>query len=99
MSISRSRRNTLLMLALTSCLSVPLANAQSGERGGRRGGPPQEAFDACVDKVEGDACSFSGRRGDEAGICMSPPRGEEVLVCGPENRRPERGPEDDAEDE
>ena len=103
MSISQISRNTLLVMLLTSCLSIPLANAEPGERDGRRGGPPQEAFDACVGLVEGDACSFSGDRGDAEGSCIVPPRGEETLVCAPADRRPglerRRGRESDSDAE
>lgn len=99
MSISRVKRNIVLALVLASCVSIPLANADPGERGARRGGPPQEAFDACVGKVEGDACTFSGRRGDVEGTCIIPPRDEEVLVCAPEDRPREREPRHDQETE
>lgn len=99
MSISQISRNTFLVLILTSCLSIPLANAEPGERGGRRGGPPQEALDACVGKIEGDACSFSGRRGEAEGTCVVSPRDEEILACRPENHPPEEGRENDPEDQ
>ena len=85
MSYSRSYINIALALMFAASLSVSLANAEPDGRDGRRGGPPQEAFDACVEKVEGDACSFSGYRGDATGSCIVPPRGEETLVCAPEN--------------
>ena len=89
MSDLRNVLTNSAMLILTTCLWVPAANAEPGEREGGRGGPPQEAFDACVDKVEGDACSFSGRRGDVEGSCIVPPRGEESLVCAPAGGPPE----------
>lgn len=86
-------------LVLAMGLSIPAANADSGERDGRRG-PPQEAFDACVEKVEGDACGFSGRRGDVEGSCIVPPRGEESLVCAPADRHHKFAPRgDEREDE
>ena len=88
MTHSRSYINLALTLMLAASLSIPLANAEPGGRDGRRGGPPQEAFDACVDKVEGDACSFSGDRGDAEGSCIVPPRGEETLVCAPADGGP-----------
>ena len=98
MLISRTGRSFLLATILASCVSMPLANADPGERGGGRGGPPQEAFDACVGKVEGDACAFSGRRGDAEGTCIAPPRGDEdVLACAPERGQRGRGPRDDQE--
>lgn len=79
-------------LILVAGLSMPAANAVPGERDGRRGGPPPEAFEACAEKVEGDACSFSGRRGDAEGSCIVPPRGEEGLVCTPADGHREHAP-------
>jgi len=103
MSHLRTHINIPLTLILAASLSVPLANAEPGERDGRRGGPPQEAFDACVGLVEGDACSFSGDRGDAEGSCFVPPRGEETLVCAPADRGPglerRRGRESDSDTE
>ena len=94
---SKTIFNIALAIVVASGLSVPLANAEPGDRDGRRG-PPQEAFDACVGLVESDACSFSGDRGDAEGTCIVPPRGEETLVCAPADaprleRRRERGEE------
>ena len=88
-------------LVLAMGLSSPAANAEPGEREGRRG-PPQEAFDACAGMVEGDACGFSGRRGDVEGSCIVPPRGEEALICAPadhEHKLRRRGEEREDEDE
>lgn len=97
---SRISFATVLTLILAVGLSGSLAIAEPGGRDGRRGGPPQEAFDACVGMVEGDACSFTGDRGDAEGSCIVPPRGEETLVCAPSDggpgleRRRDRGEED-----
>ena len=97
---SRICLTALMALILATTLSIQPANAEPGERDGRRGGPPQEAFDACVALVEGDACSFSGDRGDAEGTCVVPPRGEETLVCAPSDggpdleRRRNRGEQD-----
>lgn len=87
------------LLVLTMGLSSQAANAEPGERDGRRG-PPQEAFDACTGMVEGDACGFSGHRGDVEGSCIVPPRGEESLVCAPADREHKRKRRDEkTEDE
>lgn len=103
MTISQISQNTVLALVLAlvlaSCALIPLANAEQGERSGRRGAPPQEALDACVGKVEGNVCSFSGHRGEEEGACAVSPRDEEIIACRPERHRPEESREDDAEDE
>ena len=99
MSISRAPQNVALALILAASVSIPLANAEPGERGARRGGPPQEAFEACVGKVEGDACSFSGRRGEAEGTCFIPPHDEEALVCAPADGPRQLEPPNDREAE
>jgi len=91
MSIFQVSRISVLALLLTSCASGPPDNAERGERGGKRG-PPAEAIEACKDKVEGDACSFSGQRGDEEGSCAAAPRNEaprneDVLACMPSGQQ------------
>ncbi|MGB5247486.1 MAG: hypothetical protein WBM54_12265 [Woeseia sp.] len=94
-------RNLLITsatLILTTGMSMPAANANPGERDGRRGGPPPEAFEACTAKVEGDACSFTGRRGDAEGTCIVPPRGEESLVCAPAGGPPDSEPRGEREE-
>lgn len=81
---------TLSLFAVTTLLASPVAFAEPGERGSRRG-PPQEAFDACTNGSDGQTCSFSGHRGDVQGTCIVPPRADDGrLVCAPErgNRRP-----------
>jgi hypothetical protein len=48
--------------------------------GGRRM-PPQEAYDACTGKMEGDECTWTHpRRGDIVGTCAYR-RGETTLIC------------------
>lgn len=50
--------------------------------GGRRM-PPQEAYDACMGKMEGDECTWTHpRRGDIVGTCAYR-RGETTLICRP----------------
>lgn len=76
-----SRMDILALLVF----AVPLTgNAQLS---GPRGGPPQEAFDACASLTEGAACSFTSPRGDMTGLCMTGPRGEAQLACASEGRR------------
>ena len=48
-----------------------------GHLGGR---PPEEAMVACDGKNVGDACSFEGLRGTEAGVCDTTPNG---VACKP----------------
>lgn len=90
MPLSRLPQTGALAFLIVSGLSVSLAHAQSSEDGGGRGGPPSAALEACVDKAEGAACSFTGRRGDVEGMCIVIPRGEEQLACAPEGGRPDR---------
>jgi len=57
----------------------------SGMMMGRDGGgmmmPPQEAYDACTGKMEGDDCTWNNpRRGEVMGTCQYR-RGESQLFC------------------
>ncbi len=68
--------------------AVPQAAAQSvGAQsvGVPRGGPPQEALDACRGRAADDPCSFETPRGTLEGHCFEPPPGG--LVCAPEGHR------------
>lgn len=85
-------RRTLLRAAVAGLLvaatSFPLAAAEGDERRGHRG-PPPEALEACAAQIEGDACSFEGRRGESLqGVCFVPRDGE--LACRPEGAPPRR---------
>ncbi len=60
-------------MAVALVATSSLVSAQGGDRGGeRRGGPPQEAFDACEGKNDGDTASFVSPRGDTVnGTCKT----------------------------
>ncbi len=74
----------LLSIVSTSVL------ASGGQRGERRG-PPPEAIEACASSTSDQACSFTSRRGDAlSGTCIVRKGDETQLVCKPENA-PERG--------
>lgn len=88
---------TCATLLFATAMTIPAANAERGEREGRRG-PPPAAFEACVAKVEGDFCSFEGRRGEMEGSCIILPRDEESLVCAPADRPRHRAPRDEVEE-
>ena len=60
-------------------LSLPMSCSMA------QGGPPQEAFTACENLSEGDACSASTPRGEMKGSCKAPPQGDGALACVPEN--------------
>ncbi|MFK7830233.1 MAG: hypothetical protein AB8B57_10675 [Congregibacter sp.] len=79
-------RNIALTAAATALTASVAFGGESSDDSKKRRGPPPEAFEVCADQSEGQACSFTGRRGDIAGTCMAPPRDEEVsvLACAPE---------------
>lgn len=59
-------------------------------RGNRHHGPPPEAINACEGHGEGDACSFTSRRGDEIeGSCGTTRAGD--FACIPEGGPPGKG--------
>lgn len=79
------------ILFFTFCfatLASAAAVAEPGERGERRG-PPPEALEACESLAEGDSCSFTGREGEALnGRCFLPPRDDAELACRPDNAPP-----------
>ena len=85
MSVTNTIRNITLTTILASYLVSGIANAANDQGSGKRRGPPPQAIEACADQTEGEACSFSGGRGEEVtGTCIVPPQSEESLVCAPE---------------
>lgn len=84
--------NQTILPLMVSLLLVGTAHAQSDEenepRRDRRG-PPQEAVEACSTLVQGDPCSFEGRRGNAVeGSCEAPE--DKPLACRPEGGPPKR---------
>ena len=78
--------------------SVSYADDEREQKPDRRG-PPPVAIEACAAAVDGDACSFEGRRGDALqGECVTDR--EEILACRPDKapprlrRRDEQQPEE-----
>ena len=70
--------------------------AAAQERGGRRHGPPPEAYTACEDKSEGDAAEFVSPRGDTVtGTCEY--EGDR-LVLRPDNPPPRGGGRNDGDE-
>ena len=86
--------------ALAPVMMLACAGATADDNRGPRRAPPPEAFEACAEKVQGDVCGFTGRRGTVEGMCEIPRGGEDGLVCAPEHRRggPDRPPADDPND-
>jgi hypothetical protein len=67
-----------LVAALLSAGSF--ADTDDRHRGHR--GPPPESFAACTALIEGDSCTFTGRRDDElTGTCRLPQ--DDELACVP----------------
>ncbi len=77
-------KNVLTASALILLISMPFTETYAQQGG--RGGPPEEAIEACADKAANDTCSFSSPRGDMVeGSCLSPPGGRDgPLACAPE---------------
>ena len=98
----RTRLSRIGRLALISTLSFTTAAASAdGQREGKRHGPPPQAFEACAELVENDACEVQTRRGDLLnGQCRVPRRflrrqqetadaideADVPMVCVPERR-------------
>ena len=79
-----------LFAAITTLLIFGHAYAESdGENGTRHEhrGPPEVALEACASSVQGDPCSFEGRRGEALeGTCEAPD--DKPLACRPEGAPP-----------
>jgi len=76
------------MLATVNALAEPETGLQAPRVATQRQRqfriPPQAAIDACVDRSEGDPCSFTTPRGTLTGQCLA--RSEDIFAC-----RPNRG--------
>lgn len=68
-------------------LSVPLLSCARSGGHDRSKGPPPEATQACESLSVGEACSFSGRRGEVVGTCINPPENDDRLACAPEDMK------------
>jgi len=80
-----SPRYVRLLCALTLLSSATFAAAQpSGERGQRRG-PPPEAFEACETHNQDDVCHVSTSEGELTGTCRVDRRQKDKLLCVPDN--------------
>lgn len=112
-TMNTNRRTLIKLLAsapsvalLAACAGSPSGRApgrnqqtRGGPGGGqRRRGPPEEAFEACNGKSEGDACAFSDRRENVEGVCEIPRRGEDGLICSPDRRNDDSDDTSDPED-
>ena len=82
----------MLTALFQSVLTLFLLHPPPGDGDDRQGPPPPppEAIDACVDAVEGDACSFEGRAGETVGGECWRPTSEVPLACRPDQPPPPR---------
>ena len=82
-------------LAIAGVLLFAGEAAADDSSGKQRRGPPPVALEACSAAVEGDPCSFEGRRGTTLdGTCES--REDKPLACRPDGhgKREQAEPED-----
>ncbi len=75
---------TVLASILVTILPLAIAAAEPGDRRGPPRKPPQEAFTACVNLAEGDACSVKLRDHTISGTCEKFPEQTE-LACRPDH--------------
>ncbi len=84
-------------MLLAALLATGIAHADPGSSQGmnnenqdaERRGPPRVAVEACANAVQGDACTFEGRRGESLqGTCWAPQ--DKPLACRPEGAPPPR---------
>lgn len=76
---------TLLLVASTYA-----DDRQENESRREHRGPPEVALEACASSVQGDPCSFEGRRGETLeGTCEAPD--DRPLACRPEGH-PKKDP-------
>ena len=88
MTISKKPTIAIVLFGIFIAIYVFGNVALAQDRGGRRQGPPPEAYTACEGKSAGDKAEFESPRGDTVtGTCVQ--RGDR-LVLHPDNP-PERG--------
>jgi len=105
----------LAIVLIASLMAAPVFAESEGQEDGQEGGrgrgprgrprPPQEAIEACDGKASGDACAFTGRRGENLeGTCGIGRGGGTQVACRPDNnpegemRRPPRPRDEQGEE-
>jgi len=82
----------LVIPAIAGALLFAGSAAADNSSEKQRRGPPQVAIEACAAAVEGDPCSFEGRRGNTLeGSCAS--RDDKPLACRPDRHDKRERPE------
>lgn len=81
-----------LIPLMATMMIIGTASAESDDENKPRRehrGPPEAALEACSTSVQGDPCSFEGRRGDTLeGTCEAPD--DKPLACRPEGGPPKK---------
>ncbi|WP_086930271.1 hypothetical protein [Agarilytica rhodophyticola] len=86
------------LLILSIVVLCAQTHASSEDRKKRHRKPPLEAFEACANLSEEQACSFVGRRDNTVeGTCIVLPFDEEAMVCKPAHRRKKHRNQDSIE--
>ena len=82
-------RHTIAFIVLATLLGgTALATDDSNRpQVGERRGPPEVALQACASAVQGDPCSFEGRRGENLEGSCEAPEGK-PLACRPSDAPP-----------
>lgn len=83
-------RSLIALMATTLIFSTAYAESDQENKPRREHrGPPAAALEACSSSVQGDPCSFEGRRGEALeGTCEAP--NEKPLACRPEGGPPRK---------
>ena len=90
MSFASITRTAAICCTLFASVQVSADDPPPGPRGAPRK-PPQEAYDACAEKDEGDACTVHFHEHTIDGSCL-PDREDGTLFCRP-SRPPGPPPE------
>ena len=89
MAIIRTIPIIIILIVIFIAIGASGNGALAQDRGGRRQGPPPEAYTACEGKSAGDQAEFVSPRGDTVtGTCE--PQGDS-LVLRPDNPPERRG--------
>ncbi len=73
--------------------AAPLAYAKPGQKSDdERRGPPPEAFTACENLTQSQACTVNTPHGVLTGTCETARRDETRMVCVPEGHKDRNGP-------
>ena len=83
-------QNLIALVATVLVASAAYAESEEKDESRREHrGPPEVALEACSNSVQGDPCSFEGRRGESLeGSCEAP--SDKPLACRPEGAPPKQ---------